>query len=329
MASLLPSLAAFRYGLVALCFTLPTFASANSDPQWDNQSAGPWDSRFSLVEIPSSVDGSLQKAYLHRSAANGPQPLVVSLHTWSGNYAQEDPLSRLAAAAGFHYIHPDFRGPNRTPESCASPLALQDIDDAIAFALSELEVDRRRIYVVGTSGGGHATCSAYMRSQHDVRAFIAWVPITDLGAWYWQTKQRGLRYHRDILAAVGSSESFDEQEAQRRSPLFMPRQARTAPLHLFAGIEDGYKGSVPISHSILLFNRLCHELGSPESAVSPSEMVSLLTKATQPTEARIADRAIYFHRDIGAASLTIFAGGHEMLTGHCFEMIRTDALQAD
>lgn len=52
------------------------------EPEWDNTSKSKWNKAFQKVEIPSSVDGKIQKAYFHKSSKPG-QPLIVCLHTWS------------------------------------------------------------------------------------------------------------------------------------------------------------------------------------------------------------------------------------------------------
>ncbi len=110
-------------------------------------------SLFEQVSITSSMDGTLQKAYVHNASKDN-QPLIVSLHSWSGSYDQIDPLAGLSAKYGFNYIRPDFRGPNNTPQSCASYFALSDIDDAIEYAIEHFRMDENSIYVVGASGGG-------------------------------------------------------------------------------------------------------------------------------------------------------------------------------
>ncbi|HKB44672.1 MAG TPA: hypothetical protein VKC90_09785, partial [Chitinophagaceae bacterium] len=45
-----------------------------------------WSPDFKLVEIRSQADGEIQKAYFYSSTSKDPQPLIVSLHSWSFNY---------------------------------------------------------------------------------------------------------------------------------------------------------------------------------------------------------------------------------------------------
>lgn len=79
------------------------------------------------------------KTASHFYAAKEPnRPLIVSLHTWSGNYEQEDLLIKEIIKRDYNYIHPDFRGPNKTYEACGSEFVIQDIEDAIAFAIEKV-----------------------------------------------------------------------------------------------------------------------------------------------------------------------------------------------
>ena len=96
----------------ASCFVL---LFAQKEPAWDNTSKRKWDPAFQKVEIPSTKDGEVQKAFMYKSTSKVSQPLIVSLHTWSGYYNQTDPLAKEILARDWNYIHPDFRGANRTP----------------------------------------------------------------------------------------------------------------------------------------------------------------------------------------------------------------------
>ncbi|MEQ8847562.1 prolyl oligopeptidase family serine peptidase [Botrimarina sp.] len=282
-----------------------------------------WGEKFAEVWISSSQDATEQPAYVYWSAASDPAPLVVSLHSWSGDYKQHDPLAELCAAAEWNYIHPDFRSANNRPEACASRAALADIDDAISYAIDNGTVDESFVYLVGGSGGGHACCAASLTSKHDIRASYAWVPITDIAAWYHQTADRDLRYAADIEAVLAGVDDFYEA-ARERSPLYMPLPLRTGALHVFAGVRDGYDGSVPISHSLGLFNRLCRELGEPDAAVDEGELIALLTRDLREPVGKLGDRAVWLRRDTGFGSLTIFDGAHELLHEVCFDLIVDD-----
>jgi len=48
---------------------------------WDNTTVSSWNTSFRQVEIPSSLDNKIQKAYLYASQSKSPKPLIISLHT--------------------------------------------------------------------------------------------------------------------------------------------------------------------------------------------------------------------------------------------------------
>lgn len=318
--------------LCAFCLACVHLLIAQKDPAWDNTAETAWTTTFQEVEIPSSVDGTLQKAYFFKSTQNRPRPLVVSLHTWSGDYRQNDPLTKEILARDWNYIHPDFRGANNKPESMGSSLVLSDIKDAIEYAVKNGNVDTTEVHIIGVSGGGYATLCAYMQLDYPVKSFSAWAPISDIEAWYWESIGRRQKYADDIVVALGGT--FDSTEARRRSPIFQdfPKQKRqNASLYIYEGIHDGYTGSVPITHSLNMYNRLVADLKYQltdldsiaqlarldRDLVSNSEIIDLLTKRTLPVSAQaekaLFGRQVYLEKRAGNIHLAIFEGGHEQL----------------
>src|SRR5688572_30129947 len=86
--------------------------------------AARWSADFDLVDIKSPLDGVIQKAYLYKTGSSTPQPLVVSLHSWSFDYRQDDTLALLSKAKDINYIHPDFRGENWNENACCSDFVM-------------------------------------------------------------------------------------------------------------------------------------------------------------------------------------------------------------
>lgn len=280
------------------------------------------------VPIRSSADNAVQNAYFYRSKSKTPKPLVVSLHTWSGNYAQKDTLAILCREKDFNYIHPDFRGSNTTPAACASDLAVSDMDDAIAYAIANGNVDKSRIFVIGVSGGGYATLTMYMRSKYKIQKFSAWASITDLSAWYKESVERKNEYAANILACTVSQNGIlNEVEAKKRSPLYrtLPVQLRnSSTLNIYAGVHDGFTGSVPITHSIGFYNKLLKELGAKDPAlyVSAAEKNALIqTRKPLGNFGAVGDRTICLKKQYKGIQLVIFDGGHEMLSAWAFETL--------
>ena len=280
-------------------FILSMTASAQNNVIWDDTSSNNWNSKFEEVNIPSSKDGSLQKAFIYRSQKSISQPLIVSLHTWSGDYTQRDPLVDEIVARDWNYIHPDFRGPNRTFDSMGSQFVLSDIEDAIEFALKNTHADPNNVHIIGVSGGGFATLAAYMNIAYPVKSFSAWAPISDIEAWYWESVGRKQKYAKDIINAISVNGVLNSDEAVSRSPLkqtYPIFKRKDAQLCIYEGVHDGYSGSVPITHSINMYNRLVGELKYGTSnmdtimfkaafdsdLVSAKEIVDLVTKRINP-----------------------------------------------
>ena len=289
-----------------------------------------WPREFRVVEIISSMDSAIQKAYFYRSGSSAPQPLVVSLHTWSGNYTQHDDIAPLCKQKDINYIHPDFRGENRTTNACCSELALSDIDDAITYAIKNANVDITRIFVMGVSGGGYATLSTFMKSKHRIKKFSAWASIANLEAWYHESTILKNKYAAEIFACTGSINELDVDNARKRSPLYMKTpvdKLDKSELSIFAGILDGIRGSVPITQSINFYNKLLTDLSVKDSSkyVSVKEKLDLLEyRRPLGNFGSIGSRKICLQKQSGNVTLTIFEGDHEMLPAYALDEILKD-----
>ncbi len=294
-----------------------------------------WDEEFQVVEIPSPVDGQIQKAYYYAAPSDEPQPLVVSLHTWSSDYTQYDTLGELCRDAGYHYIHPDFRGRNNRYEACGSYLVVSDIDAAIDYAFARTNVDPERIYMIGSSGGGYATLLMFMRSKHPIRKFSAWVPLSDLARWHDEVSRAGLKYQSDILSCTGSENGLlDREEAVRRSPLYMDTPVEkldNSELDIYAGVNDGtmQNGVIPITHSIDFYNKVLHDLGVNDTAYLVSDPLKLrILDRRNPVGnfGKIGEREVVLKKEYRNAGLTLFDGGHEILPVYAFSDLTESGL---
>ena len=273
----------------------------------------------SEVKFRSSADDSLQWTKFFAPPSDEPVPLVVALHTWSSNWKQssQKPIEDFCVKNGWAYLHPDFRGPNRTPQATGSELVIGDIVSAVEYACKQTKVDKKRIFLFGASGGGY-TSLVMAGKRPDLWAGVsAWVPISDLRAWHRECKAKGLKYAREIElscgGAPGSSPKVD-QEYAKRSPLAFLKKAKRVNLSINAGILDGHKGSVPISHSLLAFNEVAEE----KDRLALEEIKYFTEKAQVPSalahpikDPSFGKKAPLFRRSSGSASVTIFQGGHE------------------
>ncbi len=277
------------------------------------------------IVIPSTIDGVPQTCYVIEPdgfALDGPPvPLLVALHTWSGNVEQRD-LPREAAAEkrGWLYLAPDFRGVNNRPEACGSELAQQDILDAVAWTVEHYPIDRRRIYLTGVSGGGHMTMLMAGRHPEVWAAASASVGISDLAMWH---RLHAQGHYGEMLRACcgGAPGDSPEVDAQyrRRSPLTYLAGARNLPLDLAAGVHDGHRGSVPIWHTLAAFNVVAQARG--DVPITDAEITQISRPNGRLEAPRPGDelfdpvfrRNIYLRRSAGPCRVTIFEGGHEGL----------------
>lgn len=307
-----------------------------SNSKWDDTTQKDWPDQCREVGIPSSLDGETQMAYFYASEKKD-RPLVVSLHTWSGNYKQEDELAIQCIEKDYNYVHPDFRGPNNTFKACGSKYVLQDIEDAISFAMENGNVDTKNIHVIGASGGGYATLLTYMNTRHPVKTFSAWVPISDLKKWYYQSEGRGTRYSYDIARATVRGNTFQKddyylgvEEAIKRSPVYMQvplKKRQRSKLSIYTGIHDGYKGSVPISQSLNFFNKVVSNFDSSASSalISQEDIIEMLASRYYVTDSKdtLGSRIVHYHKQYkNLVEITVFEGGHECLTEIALEHLQ-------
>lgn len=311
--SILRSLLIVAFGFV------PVSVSAQSKP-------GDPLPKLTEIKVTSSLDGESQPVlyWAPEKAKTEPTTVFVFLHSWSGDYRQDNSKwQRQAVERGWIYLHPNFRGANQSPKACGSRWARQDILDAMDFALSKFKVDQGRIYLAGTSGGGHM--AMLMAGHHPKRfaAVSAWVGISDLPAWYQFHLKDGKpqRYAQMILdslgGAPGSRRSIDA-EYKDRSPIHHLHRVGDLPLQICAGINDGHSGSVPITHSLHAFNAIAR--ARKTELVSDTVISSLVKrKHVAGSTSAITDGGPAFGRDIvfrkttGPTSVVIFDGGHEGL----------------
>jgi pimeloyl-ACP methyl ester carboxylesterase len=268
------------------------------------------------ITYVSSADNSEQPAMFYAPPSKDPVPLIVALHTWSGNYKQKHhkSIEQWCVKNGWAYIHPDFRGPNKRPEATGSKLVVADIVSAVEYAKKTTNIDNSAIYLVGTSGGGYT--ALVMAGHHpEIWAGVsAWVPISDLTAWHAQGKYVG-DLVKSCGGAPGDSAKVDKEYTDR-SPITYLKKAKGLTLHINAGIYDGHKGSVPISHSLLAFN----EVAATEDQISEEDIRFFVKEAKVPPKLKTdisdptyGEKRPLFRRESGNATVTIFDGRHELV----------------
>ena len=273
--------------------------------------------------VESSIDQSKQPGlYYFPREPDSTFPLLVALHSWSGDYRQKAgiPLAEWCIKQKWAFAHPNFRGPNWSREGCGSDLAVQDVLDAVAHVRKHTRLDERRIYLLGSSGGGHMALLMAGRHPEIWAGISAWVPIFDLSAWYTECQMTGRRYAKHMLQVFGAPPHQSESTRNQylyRSPRNWLHHGHSLPIDINAGIRDGHEGSVPVSHSLNAFNSLV-----PQTDQIPAETILELTGATQlPTslvqddlsDPHYGEKQPLFRKTSGSIRVTIFDGGHESI----------------
>lgn len=279
-----------------------------------------------LVQVKSTLDGTMQPCWFWapEKAKDEPVPLVVGLHTWSADYTYKSHYAtclRYAKAHDWAMVGPNFRGPNRTPSACGGDPAVQDIVDAVEFAKGRVKIDPKRVYIIGGSGGGHMTLLMAGRHPEIWAGCAAFCPITDVARWHGDSlldhPGRGKGYARMLEQACGGTPAEKPDEYSRRSPLTWLENAKKAgvPIYIVTGIHDGWKGSVPVGHSIRGFNALA----DGKDRVTEADIAAIEESQTVPETLKSESRKdpfykagnrIHFRRTSANVRLTLFEGGH-------------------
>ncbi|MDQ4069742.1 MAG: prolyl oligopeptidase family serine peptidase [Actinomycetota bacterium] len=273
------------------------------------------------VRIRSTADGQEQQALWLPPAGEGPQPVLVVVHSWSHGYLQHAgiPFGRWAAQHGWGMVHPDFRGRFAAPEATGSDLAVQDVIDAVDFALQQGAVAPDKVFLIGFSGGGMMSLLTAGRHPGRFAGAVAWVPIHDLVDWHEYNAQRQTRYADEIQHSCGGDPRHDPQarsSCEHRSPRAHLDAARQAglPVYIGHGVDDSV---VPPSHSLQAFNQLAEQSDRlPEQVVAAAGRVAVADELRGRIEAETyfddGDPPVVFSRRSGPVTLVLFEGGHEM-----------------
>ena len=75
------------------------------------------------ISVTSTLDGSRQpsRIWIPKRASTRPTPLLVFLHSWSGDYTQDNSAwLKQAVSRNWIFLHPNFRGRNDTPAACGT-----------------------------------------------------------------------------------------------------------------------------------------------------------------------------------------------------------------
>ena len=152
---------ALIWAIVTATFALVAYhlwtTSHDRKPAWPND--------VKKIEYRPGRNDSPQPAMFYappaipsESSSPVPRPLLVALHTWSSGFDQAESISyaEWCIANRWVFVHPHFRGPNDHPGAMGSEQVITDILGAVEYAKQHSNVDTRRIFLIGESGGGYA-----------------------------------------------------------------------------------------------------------------------------------------------------------------------------
>jgi dienelactone hydrolase len=295
------------------------------------ESGGAWNKAVQSINYMSAADNTRQPMMFYKPQVDTPRPLLVALHSWSNNYRQKESAiyAEWCIANDWVFIHPNFRGENNKPQSTGSELVIGDVLSAIDYAKANARVDESRIYAVGWSGGGFLGLLLAGRAPEIWAGVSAWVPISDLNAWYEESRRLGTKYVREIAASCGGSparESAAADECRKRSPVTYLERARSVSIDINHGIRDGRSNAdpVPVSQSLIAFNLLA----APQDRLTEDQIAYFTREAQVPpdlrsetTDASYGGLRILFRRQSGNARITVFDGAHDKNTEAAFRWL--------
>jgi predicted esterase len=236
------------YILVLLIF----ISGCSGTKQNPSEAAKTWPPQIQKITYLSSADNTYQPALFFTPKTKNAKPLLIALHQWSDDYltVKDIPYAEWCIKNNWVFVHPNFRGPNSNPEATGSALAIQDIIDSINYCKSNSNIDDKRIYLIGLSGGGMMAL-IIAGKYPDIWAGISiWCPIYDLAQWY---NECSPKFRNGLKNACYGTPEENPSEYLARSPSTYLINAKNVNIDINAGIYDT---TVPISHAIQAFNCL-------------------------------------------------------------------------
>ncbi|MEI6423311.1 MAG: prolyl oligopeptidase family serine peptidase, partial [Lentisphaerota bacterium] len=204
--------------------------------------------------------------------------------------------------------------------------AIQDVLDAVEYAKKNARIDESRIYLCGWSGGGHMSLMLASKAPTVWAGVSAWVPVTDLAAFY----PVAASYKKAMNAVCGGAPgtAATDAEYKARSPIHFLAAAKGVPIDINAGIHDGHKGAVPISQALNAFNALAEANGFKGRRISDEDIEFMTRKegipkslAGETEKDPERKRSILFRRVADPVRVTIFEGGHEAEMGAAWKWL--------
>ena len=290
-----------------------------------------WPNDVKRIEYRPGRNDSPQPAMFYappaisgESTRQAPRPLLVALHTWSSGFDQVESISyaEWCIANRWVFVHPHFRGANDHPAAMGSEQVITDILGAVDYAKQHSNVDARRIFLIGESGGGYAALLLAGRAPEIWAGVSVWAAPIDMIAFHHEAEARRLHHADDIARACNGAPlpgTNAAAECAKRSASTYLSAARDVPIDLNAGIRDGHAngGSVAISHSFTAFNLLANAT----DRFAAFEIEAMVRVPVVPAglqfsgdDPHYGSMRVLLRRQSNNVRLTIFDGGHQRIT---------------
>jgi len=223
------------------------------------------------INVVSTIDKSNEPSLFYPAKKTN-RPLLIVLHTWSfDRFNQEKLFKPYATKLDWNLLLPEFRGPNlktnpRCNEACGSKLARQDIVDAINYISNNYSIDTNNIFLFGNSGGGHMALLMANYIPNLFTYIIANCSVTDLVKW----RNENLNYKVHIESCLnGPPNKNNIDEYIYRSPIHQIDNMKKAHIKIMHG---KYDESVPVNHSIELYNILHNKYSKSDISLEITDM---------------------------------------------------------
>jgi dipeptidyl aminopeptidase/acylaminoacyl peptidase len=279
------------------------------------------------ISIPRRSGEPDQPALWYHSGSDRKKPLLLVLHSWSEDYRQHYgiPYAAFAEKNDWIFIHPNFRGRFNNEDATGSEKTVQDILEALDYAMAKAPVDEGRIYLAGFSGGAMMSLNLVGRYPEKFTAALAWVPVYDLNDWHGDVVRSPhsytAHYQADIESSCGGRPDADpgvREECAKRSPSAYLANARGKAVKVFisGGLRDHF---VPPSHAIRAFNDLAGE----DDRISQEDQRFIDENKALPERLKGQGEKNFFFEEAGLpvafsrtsenATLFLFDGGHDLV----------------
>jgi len=246
--------------------------------------------RSETIKITSTVDKKIQRAIMvlppEAKAPGGTKtPLLVAMHSWSGGYTEGSAAAKIAVERKWLFVAPHYRGSNHTPESCASPTAIQDVIDAINHVKTLAAVDENRIYLYGRGGGGHMALMLAAKHPKLFAAVSAWGPVGDLDAFFKSVGPKS-HYAQMLMKVCGGAPGTETAaEYRARSPIHLLYLAKGVKFDLNVGLHAGKtppKDAIPPAQTLKAYNALTAANGQMATKIPDAYIAQISGANTLP-----------------------------------------------